>query len=152
MKREPENWQDTLQTNITGQFLTTAAFLPLLAKRREVTSGYTSSTVNVASISGVMKGSSSGQLAYATSDAGELFSYNVCLLPQAYIVRLHPPHTNDGNHIYRGKDSRQLHCARYLPQLNDCWIIWRRPGIYTRHEHVKFRRYETLKRIQHAPG
>ncbi len=71
MKSEPENWQDTFQTNITGQFFTTAAFLPLLAKGREVTPGYTSSVVNVASISGVMKGSSSGQFAYATSKAGE---------------------------------------------------------------------------------
>ena len=70
MQSEPENWQETFQTNITGQFFTTAAFLPLLAKGREVTPGYTSSVVNIASISGVMKGSSSGQFAYATSKAG----------------------------------------------------------------------------------
>ena len=70
-KSEPENWQDTFQTNLTAQFFTTAAFLPLLAKGRDVTPGYTSSVVNIASISGVMKGSSSGQFAYATSKAGE---------------------------------------------------------------------------------
>ncbi|KAI9876057.1 MAG: hypothetical protein M1830_007436 [Pleopsidium flavum] len=69
-KSEPENWQETFETNLTAQFFTTAAFLPLLAKGREVTPGYTSSVVNIASISGVMKGSSSGQFAYATSKAG----------------------------------------------------------------------------------
>ncbi|SLM40744.1 short chain dehydrogenase reductase [Lasallia pustulata] len=69
-KSEPENWQETFQTNITAQFFTTAAFLPLLARGRGVTPGYTSSVVNIASISGVMKGSSSGQFAYATSKAG----------------------------------------------------------------------------------
>jgi len=47
-----------------------AAFLPLLGKGKDVTPGYTSSIVNVASISGVMKGSSSGQFAYASSKAG----------------------------------------------------------------------------------
>ena len=78
LKSEPENWQDTFQTNITGQFFTTAAFLPLLAKGKDVTPGYTSSVVNVASISGVMKGSSSGQFAYATSKAGESFSEGIC--------------------------------------------------------------------------
>ncbi|MCJ1303862.1 hypothetical protein MMC08_006673 [Hypocenomyce scalaris] len=72
-KSEPENWQETFQTNLTAQFFTTAAFLPLLAKGRDVTPGYTSSVVNIASISGVMKGSSSGQFAYATSKAGKLF-------------------------------------------------------------------------------
>lgn len=47
-------------------------FLPLLAKGREVTPGYTSSVVNVTSISGVMKGSSSGQFAYAASKAAAI--------------------------------------------------------------------------------
>lgn len=89
MKSEPGNWQDTFQTNITGQFFTTAAFLPLLAKGRDTTPGYTSSVVNVASISGVMKGSSSGQFAYATSKAGKPSTWNILLngfwlLPFAY--------------------------------------------------------------------
>ena len=70
MQSEPEQWAETFQTNLTAQFFMTAAFLPLLAKGREITPGYTSSVVNVASISGVMKGSSSGQFAYATSKAG----------------------------------------------------------------------------------
>ena len=69
-KSQPESWAETFQTNITAQFFTTAAFLPLLAKGRESTPGYSSSVVNIASISGVMKGSSGGQFAYATSKAG----------------------------------------------------------------------------------
>lgn len=70
LQGDPEKWQETFNTNITAQFFTTAAFLPLLAKGTENTRGYTSSVVNVASISGVMKGSSNGQFAYATSKAG----------------------------------------------------------------------------------
>lgn len=45
------------------------AFLPLLAKGNAVTPGYSSSVVNVSSISGAMKGSSNGQFAYASSKA-----------------------------------------------------------------------------------
>ncbi|KAL8946825.1 MAG: hypothetical protein Q9222_006833 [Ikaeria aurantiellina] len=70
MASEPEQWEQTFQTNITAQYFVTAAFLPLLAKGRDVTPGYSTSVVNVASISGVMKGSSMGQFAYATSKAG----------------------------------------------------------------------------------
>lgn len=58
MKSEPEQWEETFRTNITAQYFVTAAFLPLLAKGREVTPGYSTSIVNIASISGVMKGSS----------------------------------------------------------------------------------------------
>ncbi|KAI9681231.1 MAG: hypothetical protein M1817_002513 [Caeruleum heppii] len=71
-KSEPENWQETFMTNLTSQFFVSAAFLPLLAKGREALPGYSSSIVNIASISGFMKGSSSGQFAYATSKAGFL--------------------------------------------------------------------------------
>lgn len=70
LKSEVSDWQDTFETNITAQFFMSAAFLPLLAKGRNVTPGYTSSIVNITSISGLMKGSSSGQFAYATSKAG----------------------------------------------------------------------------------
>ncbi|KAL8905718.1 MAG: hypothetical protein Q9207_002474 [Kuettlingeria erythrocarpa] len=70
MRSEPEQWEETFRTNITAQYFVTAAFLPLLAKGREVTPGYSTSVVNIASISGVMKGSSMGQFAYATSKAG----------------------------------------------------------------------------------
>ncbi|KAL9600870.1 MAG: hypothetical protein Q9219_002912 [cf. Caloplaca sp. 3 TL-2023] len=70
MSSEMEHWEETFRTNITAQYFMTAAFLPLLAKGRDVTPGYSTSVVNVASISGVMKGSSMGQFAYATSKAG----------------------------------------------------------------------------------
>ena len=71
MQSEPSQWAETFQTNLTAQFFMTMAFLPLLGKGREAVPGFTSSVVNVASISGVMKGTSSGQFAYATSKAGE---------------------------------------------------------------------------------
>lgn len=73
LQSQPEQWAETFQTNITAQYFTTAALLPLLAKGRDVTPGYTSSVVNIASISGVMKGTSGGQFAYATSKAGLCF-------------------------------------------------------------------------------
>jgi NAD(P)-dependent dehydrogenase (short-subunit alcohol dehydrogenase family) len=68
-KTEEQSWADTFKTNVTGLYYMSMAFLPLLAKGREVTPGYTSSVVNVTSISGFMKGSSSGQMAYASSKA-----------------------------------------------------------------------------------
>jgi len=58
LQSEPEQWAETFQTNIIAQFSTTAAFLSLLAKGTDVTPGYTNLVVNVASISGVMKGTS----------------------------------------------------------------------------------------------
>ncbi|KAI1611017.1 short chain dehydrogenase/reductase [Exophiala viscosa] len=70
LKSEVSDWQDTFETNLTAQFFMSAAFLPLLGKGRDVTPGYTSSIVNITSISGLMKGSSNGQFAYATSKAG----------------------------------------------------------------------------------
>lgn len=69
LKSEPESWADTFKTNVAGLFYMSMAFLPLLAKGREVTPGYTSSVINVTSISGFMKGSSNGQFAYAASKA-----------------------------------------------------------------------------------
>lgn len=69
LKTEPQNWEDTLKTNVTAGYWTSMAFLPLLAKGGETTPGYSSSIVNVSSISGAMKGSSAGQFAYATSKA-----------------------------------------------------------------------------------
>lgn len=69
LKTEPEQWAETMKINVTAAYWMSMAFLPLLAKGREATPGYTSSVVNVSSISGAMKGSSSGQFAYATSKA-----------------------------------------------------------------------------------
>ena len=69
LKSEEQQWMDTFHTNVMGQYFMSMAFLPLLAKGREATPGYTSSVVNVSSISGAMKGSSNGQFAYASSKA-----------------------------------------------------------------------------------
>lgn len=69
LRTEPENWADTMKTNVAAVYYMSMAFLPLLAKGRDVTPGYTSSIVNISSISGTMKGSSMGQFAYACSKA-----------------------------------------------------------------------------------
>jgi len=69
MKSEFQQWEETFRTNVTSGFFMSMALLPLLAKGREVTPGYTSSVINVSSISGSMKGSSNGQPAYASSKA-----------------------------------------------------------------------------------
>jgi NAD(P)-dependent dehydrogenase (short-subunit alcohol dehydrogenase family) len=72
LQSEFSNWSSTFETNVTAQYFTSAAFLPLLSLANENTKRYTSSIVNIASISGVMKGSSGGQFAYAASKAAFL--------------------------------------------------------------------------------
>lgn len=69
-KSEPQQWQDTFETNLTAQYFMSVGFLPLLEKGKHAQTGYTSSIVNIASISGMMRGSSMGQFAYATSKGG----------------------------------------------------------------------------------
>ncbi|WWC60633.1 uncharacterized protein I303_103207 [Kwoniella dejecticola CBS 10117] len=69
LKSEFKEWDDILHTNVAGQYFTAAAFIPLLAAGAKSTKGYASQIVNVSSISGLMKGSSSGQFAYASSKA-----------------------------------------------------------------------------------
>ncbi len=68
LKSEWKAWQGTLITNVTANFFTTAV-LPLLGKGRTFIEGYTSSVVNITSISGLVKGSSGGQFAYGSSKA-----------------------------------------------------------------------------------
>jgi NAD(P)-dependent dehydrogenase (short-subunit alcohol dehydrogenase family) len=63
------NWSSTFETNVTAQYFVSAAFVPLLSLGNENTAGYSSSIVNVASISGVTKSSSGGQFAYSSSKA-----------------------------------------------------------------------------------
>jgi len=69
LQSEESQWLDTFKTNVMGQYFMSMAFLPLLAAGGSVTPGYTSSVVNVSSISGAMKGPSAGQPAYASSKA-----------------------------------------------------------------------------------
>lgn len=65
---DPAQWSNTFDTNVIAPFFVAAAFVPLLAKANkagyEPFKGlkYTSSIVNISSISGLMKGSSSGEL------------------------------------------------------------------------------------------
>jgi len=68
-KSEVSDWDHTLRTNVTAQYFTATAFLPLLAKAKQNTKGYASQIINVSSISGVMKTASGGQFAYAASKA-----------------------------------------------------------------------------------
>ena len=68
-KSPPEAWADTFKTNTTAIYYTSFAFLPLLAKGTTKTAGYSSSIVNITSVSGFNKGNSRGQFAYATSKA-----------------------------------------------------------------------------------
>lgn len=69
LKTEESQFMETFQTNVMGQYFMSMAFLPLLAKGGKSVPGYSSSVVNVSSISGAMKGSSGGQFAYAASKA-----------------------------------------------------------------------------------
>ncbi|KAI6600007.1 hypothetical protein MCOR04_002307 [Pyricularia oryzae] len=69
LKSDPAAWDETFKTNVTAHYFMSAAFIPLLGKARAETPGYSSQIVNVSSISGLMKGSSMGQPAYATSKA-----------------------------------------------------------------------------------
>ena len=52
MNSPEESWTETFRTNVTAGFYMSMAFLPLLAKGHGVIPGYTSSIVNVSSISG----------------------------------------------------------------------------------------------------
>lgn len=69
LQTEESNFMDTFQTNVMGPYFMSMAFLPLLARGGKSVPGYSSSVVNVSSISGAMKGSSGGQFAYAASKA-----------------------------------------------------------------------------------
>jgi len=75
LQSDPQAWAETFETNVTSQFFVAAAFTPLLAKANnnayEPFKGikYTSSIIYISSISGLMKGSSSAQFAYANSKA-----------------------------------------------------------------------------------
>lgn len=66
LESDPAAWASTFETNVTSQFFMAAALVPLLAKANknpwEPFAGlkYTSSIVNITSISGLMKGSSAG--------------------------------------------------------------------------------------------
>ncbi|KAF4451953.1 gluconate 5-dehydrogenase [Fusarium austroafricanum] len=50
-----EDWNSTYNTNVTGLYFTTAAFLPLLQKSSEKHQGWSSTVINISSISGLIQ-------------------------------------------------------------------------------------------------
>ncbi|KAI0441092.1 hypothetical protein F4803DRAFT_435911 [Xylaria telfairii] len=52
-----EDWTDVYRTNVAQIFFTTTAFLPLLQKASESSPGWSSTVINVTSISGLVKSS-----------------------------------------------------------------------------------------------
>lgn len=51
----PEEWESVYRTNVVHPYLVTAAFLPLLQKSSEQAHGWSSTVINVTSISGIVK-------------------------------------------------------------------------------------------------
>jgi NAD(P)-dependent dehydrogenase (short-subunit alcohol dehydrogenase family) len=52
-----EDWTDTYRTNVAQIFFMTTAFLPLLQKASDTQHGYSSTVINISSISGLVKSS-----------------------------------------------------------------------------------------------
>ncbi|KAF7122602.1 hypothetical protein CNMCM5793_000627 [Aspergillus hiratsukae] len=50
-----EEWDEIFRTNVTQLYFTTAAFLPLLNKGTDIEHGWSSTVVNISSISGIVK-------------------------------------------------------------------------------------------------
>lgn len=50
-----EDWNQTYNTNVTGMYFTTAAFLPLLQQSSEKNQGWSSTVINISSISGLIQ-------------------------------------------------------------------------------------------------
>jgi NAD(P)-dependent dehydrogenase (short-subunit alcohol dehydrogenase family) len=61
--------KDTQRETLVNAQFTAASFLPLLKKGGDNTKDYASQIINTTSISGLLKGSSGGQFAYASSKA-----------------------------------------------------------------------------------
>ncbi|KAJ5210063.1 Short-chain dehydrogenase/reductase SDR [Penicillium cf. griseofulvum] len=63
-----EEWEEVMRTNVTQLFFMTTAFLPLLGKATDETFGWSSTVVNISSISGLVK-SAQHHFAYSASKA-----------------------------------------------------------------------------------
>ncbi|KFA73284.1 hypothetical protein S40288_07240 [Stachybotrys chartarum IBT 40288] len=50
-----EDWNQTYSTNVTSQYFVTAAFLPLLQQSTQTHDGWSSTVINITSISGMIK-------------------------------------------------------------------------------------------------
>ncbi|CAL5874532.1 uncharacterized protein PFLUO_LOCUS8828 [Penicillium psychrofluorescens] len=66
-----EEWENVMRTNVTQLFFTTTAFLPLLNKGTEEERGWSSTVVNISSISGIIK-SAQHHFAYNASKAAAI--------------------------------------------------------------------------------
>ena len=69
LKSDPSAWAETFETNVTSQYFLSFALVSLLATGTKTSPAFSSSITNVSSISGLMKGTSNGQPAYASSKA-----------------------------------------------------------------------------------
>lgn len=66
-----EQWTDMYATNVVGPYLMTTAFLPLLQKSTESRHGWSSTVVNITSISGTVR-ISQGHFAYNSSKGAQI--------------------------------------------------------------------------------
>jgi len=66
-----QEWEEVMRTNVTQLFFTTAAFLPLLNKGTEDERGWSSTVVNISSISGIVK-TAQHHFAYNASKAAAI--------------------------------------------------------------------------------
>ena len=66
-----QEWEDVMRTNVTHLFFTTTAFLPLLNKGSEDEYGWSSTVVNISSISGLLK-TAQHHFAYNASKAAAI--------------------------------------------------------------------------------
>lgn len=64
-------WESVYRTNVTQAFFTTAAFLPLLQKGTDLDHGWSSTVINITSISGIVK-TSQHHFAYNASKAAAI--------------------------------------------------------------------------------
>jgi NAD(P)-dependent dehydrogenase (short-subunit alcohol dehydrogenase family) len=65
------DWEDVMRTNVMQLFFVTTAFLPLLSKSTESTPGWSSTVINISSISGIIK-ASQHHFAYNASKAAAI--------------------------------------------------------------------------------
>ena len=61
-----DEWEQVFRTNVTQLFFTTTAFLPLLQKGTDLDHGWSSTVINISSISGIVK-TAQHHFAYNTS-------------------------------------------------------------------------------------
>ncbi|CZT10285.1 3-oxoacyl-[acyl-carrier-protein] reductase 1 [Rhynchosporium agropyri] len=66
-----DDWVNTYRTNVPQLFFTTMAFLPLLQKSTENQHGYSSTVINISSISGIVQ-SAQNHFGYNASKAGAI--------------------------------------------------------------------------------